>query len=135
MTKRVALVCCGKQKLTCPAPAKDLYISSLFRKTRHYVENQYDSWLILSALHRVVDPNQVVQPYDVTLATRDVEAWAVKTAAELLVVIPHGSTIAFFGGARYEAVVQHLIAAGYSVERPLRGLQIGERLRWLSRHG
>jgi hypothetical protein len=135
MTKRFALVCCGKQKLAAAAQARDLYQSTLFKKTRAYAEKEYEGWLILSALHRVVDPDQVLEPYDVTLQKCDAAAWARETAAELTRRIPKTCQVDYFGGALYEPVVQHLKDAGYTVGRPLQGLQIGERLHWLKERG
>ena len=35
---RVALVCCVKLKRATPSPARDLYISALFRGMREYAE-------------------------------------------------------------------------------------------------
>lgn len=132
MTKRFALVCCGKQKSNVASPAKDMYESTLFRKTRAFVEANYAEWLILSALHHVLEPTQVIEPYDVTLRKNEADSWARQTAADLVTRIPKTHIVVYFGGALYEPVAQLLEARGYAVERPLKGLQIGERLRWLT---
>uniref|UniRef100_UPI0038B36EF6 DUF6884 domain-containing protein n=1 Tax=Agromyces humi TaxID=1766800 RepID=UPI0038B36EF6 len=50
MTK-IGLVGCAAQKLRRPAPARDLYVSQLFRKSSAYVEWNCDAWFILSAKH------------------------------------------------------------------------------------
>ena len=71
MRKRIGLVGCGKSKLSRPAPAKDLYIGPLFRLSRAWVERFCDEWGILSAKHGLVMPNQVVEPYDVSMASLD----------------------------------------------------------------
>jgi hypothetical protein len=131
MTGRFALVCCGKQKLAAPAPAKDMYRSTLFKKTRAYVEKEYDGWFVLSALHKVISPDQEIAPYDVTLEKGAAALWAEQTAAELAKLLPSGCAVDYFGGALYEPVVGHLQNQGFKVERPLKGLQIGERLHWL----
>lgn len=132
MTKRFALVCCGKQKLAVPAPAKHLYQSTLFKKTRAYAEKHYDGWYILSALHGALSPIQVIEPYDVTLSTAAQQAlWHHMTAQDLAQLIPPGSHLDYLGGKNYELVTDHLRGLGYTVGFPLRGLQIGERLHWL----
>src|SRR6516162_8116839 len=61
----VLVACCGP-KLAEPAPAADLYVSSLFKKARTYAERR-GRWFILSALHGLVHPATVIAPYDVTL--------------------------------------------------------------------
>ena len=65
---RIGIVACSKTKLATPAPAKDLYTSPLFKAARAYCERTYDRWFILSALHGLVEPETVIEPYDVTLA-------------------------------------------------------------------
>lgn len=61
----ILVACCGR-KLKDAAPAADLYISSLFKKSRTYAE-QRGRWFILSALHGLVDPTAMIAPYNVTL--------------------------------------------------------------------
>src|SRR6202045_437437 len=61
----ILVACCGP-KLSKPAPAADLYVSSLFKKARTYAERR-GRWFILSALHGLLDPTEVIAPYDVTL--------------------------------------------------------------------
>lgn len=75
----VALVACAAAKLDHPAPAKDLYVSSLFRKSRAYAERNADAWYILSAKHGLVSPAATIEPYDLTLnsmAIADGRRWA-----------------------------------------------------------
>ena len=66
----VCLVGCSKAKLRHPAPAQDLYCSPLFQLCRRWAEQHADAWAILSAHHGLVLPDQVIQPYDTTIAQR-----------------------------------------------------------------
>ena len=61
----ILVACCGP-KLPEPAPAADLYVSSLFKKARTYAERR-GRWFILSALHGLLNPTKEIAPYDVTL--------------------------------------------------------------------
>jgi Phage integrase family len=65
---RVVLLGCVKTKLGHRARAKDLYISQLWRGRRAYAEASGYPWLILSAKHGLLDPDQKIAPYDVALA-------------------------------------------------------------------
>jgi len=132
MPQRYALVCCGKQKSTHTASAKELYQSTLFRKTRSYAERQYDGWFVLSALHHVLHPDQVVMPYEFKLNRRDASTWADIVAEQLAALVPPGCELDYFGGATYGLVVSKLEARGYLVGQPLAGLQVGQRLHWLT---
>lgn len=68
-TGSLVLVSCVKNKLSNPAAARDLYTSDWFRKVRTLIEAQGASWFILSALHGLVHPDTVIEPYELTLNT------------------------------------------------------------------
>jgi len=69
MEKRIALVSCVKTKRNSAVAAKDMYISQLFVGMRRYAEQNSDDWFILSAEHGVLQPDQVIAPYERTLKT------------------------------------------------------------------
>jgi hypothetical protein len=76
---RVGLVGCVKRKGPVAAPAGELYVSPLFAGRRRFVEASCDRWFILSARHGLVDPDEVVEPYDESLVAAGVgerHAWA-----------------------------------------------------------
>ena len=150
---RVALVSCAKTKLDHAAPARDLYASPLFSKTRQYVESSegdYDVWFVLSAKHNVLHPDQVVEPYDLSLNGMDREhqnMWAANVEYDLrlkfwlcdfMSAMPDVSIdVDIFAGARYaDVLVEHLERHHWgrhgTVSLPLAGMEIGERLHWLN---
>ena len=55
------LLGCVSQKRDSPAPAKDLYRSQLWRRRRAYAEASGRPWMILSALHGLVDPEALLE--------------------------------------------------------------------------
>ncbi len=75
----VGLVACAATKAAAPAPARLLYRSELFRRASAYAAAAYDHWLILSAQHFVLHPDELVAPYDQAVAGMrkvDREHWA-----------------------------------------------------------
>src|SRR5437879_140917 len=64
---RLGLIGCVKTKAPLPAPAYELYVSSLFRGRRAFVEATCDRWFVLSAKHGLVPPEQLLDPYEATL--------------------------------------------------------------------
>jgi hypothetical protein len=58
----VGLVACSRLKADRPAPARELYVSPLFRAARAYAERRHGPgrWFILSAHHGLVDPDTVL---------------------------------------------------------------------------
>lgn len=64
----VGLVACAATKAAAPAPARLLYVSELFRRASAYAAATYDHWLILSARHYLLHPDERIAPYDATVA-------------------------------------------------------------------
>lgn len=129
----IGLVACSKTKLDRPAPARELYTSPLFRAASAYAERTYDRWLILSALHGLVEPDQEIEPYDVTLTRMTVKerrAWCALVtnqplAGELSGFVRAGGRIYLHAGQLYRAPFR---PTGIVV--PLEGLGIGRQLQW-----
>jgi hypothetical protein len=131
--RRIGLVSCTKAKLSRPAPARDLYSASdLFRKAAAYCDAYLDGWFVLSAKHGLVEPNRVLEPYDVTLKTMSNSQrkdWGVRVAQQLRQL--GDVALEVHAGADY---VQPLLEAGLVVDNPLRGLSIGPRKHWYLEH-
>jgi hypothetical protein len=140
---RIGLVGCVKSKLPYAAPARDLYTSSLFRGARCAVERSCERWFILSALHGLVDPDQVLEPYEETLTTASIpqrRIWArgiLSQAQAVLGANLSGQTFVAHAGRAYIAfgLADGLEELGGAVELPLDGLRQGERLAFYKRDG
>ena len=117
-------------------PARDLYISDWFLKASAYADRISDQWFILSAKYGLLDPDDVIDPYDETLNKMPVKArrdWAVKVLDELIPQLDHDDQVVILAGMKYrEFLVDPLGAKGFQVEIPMEGLRIGEQLSWLS---
>lgn len=125
----VGLVACCSQKGSSPCAAKQLYLSSLFRKARAWTEKHCDEWYILSAEHGLLAPNAVIAPYDRTLnrmTASERRAWGERVWQQLAPL--NGSRFIVLAGARYCEPL-----AGLDHERPMQGMGIGYQLAWLSR--
>lgn len=133
------LVSCVSQKLAAPAPARELYASQWFRLARAYVEAQGQPWGILSALHGLVMPEQVIAPYNARLHDLDRvhrREWANRVAQAVYyrLDIPRPGPIVVLAGRVYREPLARELADwfGYRVEAPLAGLGIGRQLQWFS---
>lgn len=129
------LVACVKTKRKSRTPAKDLYVSSLFTKSRAYVESRHGRWRILSAKHGLVDPDRVIGPYELTLNTMgiaDRRKWATGVLEKLSKVDPQPRQIVMLAGTRYrEHLIPELQRRGIEIIIPMEGLAFGEQLSWL----
>jgi hypothetical protein len=133
----IGLVACSLRKSDRPLPARELYVSPLFRAARAYAEWRYgpERWLILSARHGLVQPDQVLAPYDLSLrrlTTAERQAWGDQVAVELTDRFPAGTVLWFHAGGLYRAAIAPVVA--HRVRAPLAGLGIGQQLAWYRRH-
>ena len=133
----VGLVACSRAKTNRPAPARELYVSPLFRAARAYAERHYGPgrWFILSARHGLVDPDTVLAPYDLNLgqlSARERVAWGDRVAVELTDRFPSGTVLWFHAGALYRDAIASVVP--HQVRFPLAGLRIGQQLAWYRRH-
>lgn len=133
----IGLVGCVKTKLGHPAPAQDLYVSELFRGRRAAVEARTARWFILSAEHGLVDPEQVIEPYERTLASLPVPArreWANSVLAALRARLGELGEYDFeiHASADYFAfgLADQLRTARAAVVIPTKGLARGRQLQY-----
>lgn len=132
---RIGLVGCVKTKRTHGAPARDLYISTLFAGRRRYVEATGDRWFVLSARHGLIRDDEWVEPYDETLNDQSAESkrrWAAKVLADLdgLGLDFRTTTFELHAGNEYRSfgLVDGLQKRGATVEVPAAHLGQGEQL-------
>lgn len=138
--RRIGLVGCVKEKAPSARRAEELYTSTLFRGRAAYVKKSCDRWFILSALHGVVDPATVLEPYDVTLdnASRDRRrAWSSQVLEQLRTKLGDLGSYEFemHAGAPYRdfGLVEGLRRAGAVVVNPTQGMPIGHQLSFYAR--
>ena len=135
----VFLVSCVKTKRNAACAAKDLYASDWFESARAYVEGHGAPWLILSAEHGLLHPDQVVAPYDKTLKTMPINErrrWAERVVKAFDAAVPSARRVVFLAGASYrEFLVPLLAERGLRTEAPLSSMRQGEQLSWLKRNG
>jgi len=128
---------CVAGKGRAPAPARVLYCSPLWERRRAYAEASGLPWLIYSAWHGLVEPGEVIAPYDETLAKgrdrkRRSRKLAVPAAARIAGI---GAKIVelHMGADYYRELKAELEARGVRVFLPLGVRAIGEQLAWYNR--
>ena len=124
------LISCTNAKRDRAAPARELYDESgYFRDMRAYAEARHGPWFILSAKHGLVEPSEVLEPYDaVGLADIQAEEIAESLSDKMI------DAVHITAGKRYTGpLTPALEAYGIDVVEVCRGKQIGERRAWLQR--
>ena len=132
--RRIFLLSCVKRKKPFRARAADLYDSALFRKMLHYARrHDPDAIFILSAKYGLLDPDDVIDPYELTLNTMPIakiKAWAERVLQQLRRrTNPGEDRFTILASEKYRRyLLPHL--RYYRV--PMKGLRLGEQLRFLS---
>lgn len=128
---------CGRDKLSIAAPARKLYVSDRFRKSIALERNLDAPFVILSAKHGVVEPDRVLEPYDLDLSTlsgANQRLWA-EQAIDQLAQHAEGRTISVLAIGAY---VPQLIEANRARQQPLElivpwlELEAPDRFVWLN---
>jgi len=90
----------------------------------------------LSAKYGLLRPEVVIGPYNETLnnmGKAERRQWAQKILEELRNVVRRGDLSVFLAGLKYREFVEPgLLELGCRVSVPMRGMRIGEQLKWLN---
>lgn len=104
----VGLIGCASQKLKLAAPARELYVSQLFKKASACAELTCDRWYVRSAKHGLVHPDEVIEPYDMRLGIENLN-------------------VITLAGKQYRYAVYR---GRWEYEAPMQGMGIGQQLGW-----
>lgn len=103
---KVILISCVKKKLNHRAKAKDLYVSSLFKKEFEYAKLlNPDKIFILSAKYGLLELDEEIEPYEKTLnkmSSNEIKEWANSVLNQLKKVSDlDNDEFIFFAGNNY----------------------------------
>ncbi len=133
--KKIVLISCVKSKLNYPAKAKDLYTSTLFKSNLQYAyQLKPDAIYILSAKYGLLDLEQMIDPYEMTLnkmSEAEKKIWSRKVLNALQQKADLKSDLfVILAGMNYR---KHLLPELTHYEIPLDGLSFGRQLQELKR--
>lgn len=130
-------ISCAAEKNDKRCKAKDMYISDLFKKAYAYAKSlNPDHIYILSAKYHIVDEDQIISPYNLTLNEMDADQrklWAEQCIDDMKTKhIDFNEKTVFLAGYHYiEYLKEYFKNAEYPYEK-LDG--IGYILHWLDKH-
>jgi cytoplasmic iron level regulating protein YaaA (DUF328/UPF0246 family) len=135
MKKRIILISCCKKKLEGKHRARDLYISPLFKRSLQYAESiDHDKIYILSAEYGLIEMEQKIESYDLTLNKQKKsfrENWSNKVLEKLKKTTDiENNEYLFLAGKKYS---EYLIPKLKHTKDVLKGLRQGERIKWLKK--
>ncbi|MCY8105572.1 hypothetical protein MOD07_18845 [Bacillus mojavensis] len=141
--KRLCIIPCGKKKIwdvkpdAGPVRAEDAYLSPFHQACERYAKAFFDEWVILSAKHGFLRPNDIVSGnYDVTFGTGHAE---IMTSEELRRQFCEKGfsdieELVMLGGKKYRSVLNAVIGEHQYINWPLSSYKgIGYMLQALNR--
>ena len=136
----VCLIACCSAKAPHAAPVRHFYTSDLFRKSLAFADRNGFKWAVLSAKHGLILPDQVIEPYDLSIAqltAMNGKAHYHQWGAQIADALGHFETrdFVFLAGQRYrDAITSSQIwrARLYQAHIPMEGLGIGQQKAWLA---
>lgn len=131
----VYLVACVKSKQGQPTPARELYTSTWFQRARQFVDSTGSPWYVLSALYGLLEPDDVVAPYDRTLkhmSAAERRSWGERVRRQLESMDIDGKRVVLLAGRAYrEPILDYLRDHASSIDIPMEHLSQGQQLQWL----
>lgn len=128
----LCVVPCGKAKIwdrqatRGPTPAREVYTGSFAAGARRYAERFYPSWVILSAKHGFLLPDDLVPgPYEVSFLKPSTEVITVERLREQVRAkgLARHEEIVVIAGLKYAEVVSAAVASlPCRVRAPLEGI-------------
>ena len=125
-------ISCVKKKGKTKCRAEDMYISDLFKKRLAYAKKLGGEIYILSAKHGVLELDDVIMPYDLTLKNMKAiqkKRWAYRCYLQLKEKnIDFNEEAIFLAGEEYSKYLKLKFKNFYN---PLKNMGLGYQLKWL----
>ncbi|MBJ7984037.1 DUF6884 domain-containing protein [Bacillus cereus] len=145
--KRLCIIPCGKKKIwdkypySGEAEAKDVYISPFGKACQAYATEFFESWVILSAKHGFLRPNDIVKEnYDLAFDSKSNEIISIEQLQKQMIEkdLLQFDEIVLLAGKKHKKVVTKLYPEEI-ITYPLEGCRgIGymlQRLKWTVEEG
>ena len=139
----LVIVPCGARKiwngnfLAGPTPAKDAYVSTLFRLHRRYAEAFGAEWRILSAWYGIMHPDQLIEAYDARFRASDLHPhnwWRITEMFRQARALGGFDQLVLLGGSLYREIARRAFEGVFlpeQVSEPFAGMDLLRTLRAL----
>ncbi|MBM7646492.1 hypothetical protein JOD45_002722 [Scopulibacillus daqui] len=139
MAEKIGLLATARKKSNSPEKVIDFYKSPLFIKSVQYAKTHYKRFYFYNAKDGLLLPDQIMSPYDVSIkrfTIHEKRIWGKKVIQDFLSYeTPEDKIIYLHGGQVYRKFLEpELKQQGFIYEIPLKGLGIGEQLKWYEHH-
>ncbi len=135
MSRTIAIIPCTNQKSTIPGSAREVWQGSHFQLTLYHAEHWYDEVLVMSYKYGLIDPDFIIEPYDINIqyasAPEKLEWWwALKDQIKEISGDPPDLIAVYTGNYDRQRFVREFIRNGFrNIIIPWENARIGERMQ------
>jgi hypothetical protein len=133
--KTIFIITCSSQKIKTESPARDLYLSERFILAKKLADEYADQWFIISAKYGLLEPDQVVAPYDKNLkelSLQEYKLWSEKNIRKLDYCLTEKINFICLGEEEYFLDIEtYLLRQGNTINIPFRHIEKDNRVPWL----
>jgi cytoplasmic iron level regulating protein YaaA (DUF328/UPF0246 family) len=133
------IVGCGKAKIwkkrrgLGKVKAQDAYVGALYRSARAFAEKRGPNWLILSAKHGLLPPDQPISNYNVTIGDRGaITSQHLRSQWQRLRNKP--ALVICLASEKYVSLLRTSIPQSVLIRTPLDGMDLFECMHWFKSH-
>lgn len=132
----ICLVGDSKSQLNMPALAENMFRSALFGRAKQYAKVHANRWYILSARYGLLEPNTLIEPYDITIddleqSERFQIAQHIMTAFIRQPITTHDRVIVLAKATYRDVLAPVFQGRNIQTEYPLERKGIVQQMRWL----
>ena len=133
-SKTVAIIPCTNQKSDTPGPAREVWIGHHFQLVLAHAEMFYDKVLVMSYKYGFIDPDFVIEPYDIDI--RESKAaeklrWWFNLRSDIRLLSSWNPLLVglYTGDVERDRIIREFVRSGTrQVILPFEGLSIGKRM-------
>ncbi len=135
MNETVAIIPCTNQKSDIAGPAREVWQGAHFQLTLAHAEMFYDKVLVLSYKYGLIDPDLVIEPYDVDIryaaAKQRLEWWwEVREDIKELGETKPKLVALYTGHTERQRIVREMVRNDiFNVIEPWENAKVGERMQ------
>lgn len=130
----VAIIPCTNQKSDRPGPAREVWVGNHFQLILAHAEMFYDTVYIMSYKYGLIEPDALIEPYDIDLRTANAGTrlrWWAKMKGDIADVSSESPLLValYTGAVERDRIITEFVRNGVEqVITPFEGLKVGDRM-------
>ena len=133
---KIGLIGCGKDKSPIRCKAEEMYIGGYFKLGLKFARKSFEKIYILSAKYGLLELEDMIEPYNMTLNTMDnneIYVWSKRVAEALKSKLNKDDVVTFVCGKEYYKYLKGMLPCKYVLLFDGSGMGIGKQMAYFKR--